>query len=106
MTDTSSNFRGDPYGHVTNQCGHLVVGIAAYSLAGLWGAGVGVLIGLAYLVGWEWGVQRLRLFWDGVEDAAFVTAGAVFLPLYATGYGPVTVIIVGLWLGFGAWLRR
>jgi hypothetical protein len=106
MTDLSSNFRGDPYGHVTNQCGHIVVGMAAYVLSGVWGALAATLIGAIYLIGWEWFVQRLRLFWDSLEDAAFVTTGALFVPFYLAGYGSAVVITVGLWLTFGAWLRR
>lgn len=35
----SDDYAGDPYGHVTNECGHTVLGIALASVAafaGLW----------------------------------------------------------------------
>ena len=103
---TPSNFRRAPYGHITNQAGHFVIGLFAYVLLGATGGVLVVLIGAAYLIGWEWGVQRFSLFWDSVEDAAFVTAGAAFLPVVAYGQGPGMVITVAIWLAVGAWLRR
>lgn len=102
----ASNFRRDPAGHLGNQCGHICIGIAAYVLLGIWGLPVALLIGAVYVIGWEFWWQGGRLFWDSIEDGAFVTAGAAFLPVVAMGQGLGMVVTVGLWLGFGAWLRR
>ena len=102
----ASNFRRDPAGHLGNQCGHICIGLAAYVLLGVWGGAGAVLIGAAYFVGWECGVQRLRLFWDSIEDTNYVTVGALFVPSMKMGYGPGMVIVVGLALAFGAWLRQ
>jgi len=102
----ADNFRRDAYGHVTSQCGHICIGLAAYILLGVWGWTAALLIGLVYVIGWEFWWQGGGLFWDSIEDAAFVTAGALFLPVVAVGQGPGMVITVGLWLAFGAWLRR
>jgi hypothetical protein len=107
VTLPPSNFRRDPLGHVGNQSAHfLLVGYFPSEILGPWGGATAALIGLVYFVGWEWGVQRLWLFWDSVEDAAFVTAGALFPLAVAMGLDLGAAITVYLWLGFGAWLRR
>ena len=102
----ADNFRRDAYGHVTSQCGHICIGLAAYILLGVWGWPAALLIGAAYAVLWEWLWQGGGLFWDSIEDAAFVTAGSLAWPLVAMGYGMYFVLIVNAWLSVGAGLRR
>ena len=70
MTLPPDNFRNDPKGHIGNQCGHMVLGLGAYALLGLYGGAGVVLVAAAYLVIVEGLIQRLTLFWDSVEDAA------------------------------------
>jgi len=101
-------FSGDPYAHVTNQCGHLVIGLAIASLAAF--AGLWWPIPLAAAAGYwlfaEYVLQRAGLFWDGIEDAGFVAAGASF-PFTVTG-SPMQISLVagvGIVLAIGAWRR-
>lgn len=107
---TSSSFQDDPYGYVTNQCGHARIG-AGVALLGLviwsgWGAAIATGIVVVYFVVIEWWLQGLTLFWDSVEDAAHVgfgAAGVVGLhylgPDYALGVFVAWVAILGL--GYG-----
>lgn len=106
MNLPSDNFRDDPKGYVGNQCGHMVLGIGAYALLGMYGGAGVVLVSAAYLIIVEGLIQRLVLLWDSVEDAAFVTAGAGFLLAYEAGYSVPVVLVIAAWLAFGAWLRR
>ena len=106
MTLPPNNFRDDPAGHVGNQCGHLCIGLAAYALLGVYGGAGVVLIAAAYFIIVEGLIQRLSLFWDSVEDAAFVTAGAGFLLAYETGYSVPVILVIAAWLAFGVWIRR
>ena len=106
MTLPSDNFRNDPKGHVGNQCGHMVLGLGAYALLGLYGGAGVALVAAAYLIIVEGLIQRLALLWDSVEDAAFVTAGAGFLVAYEADYSVPVVLGITAWLAFGAWLRR
>jgi hypothetical protein len=101
-------FPSDPYGHVTNQSGHLVLGLAIASLAafaGLWWP-IPLAAAAVYWLFAEYVLQRAQLFWDGIEDAAFVAAGASF-PFTVTGslLQIGLVAAVGVVLGIGAWRR-
>ena len=70
MNLPSDNFRGDIKGYAGNQCGHMVLGIGAYALLGLYGGAGVALVASAYLIIVEGLIQRLALLWDSVEDAA------------------------------------
>lgn len=81
--NTPSDFRGDPYGELTNQCAHTFLGIlfaGAFCLASLVWFGafpekeiVGVVVTLPYLLG-ELFAQRWR-GWDTISDVFFYAVG-------------------------------
>jgi hypothetical protein len=101
-------FSGDPYAHVTNQCGHVVFGLAIASVAafaGFWWP-IPLAAAAVYWVIGEYVLQRAGLFWDGIEDAGFVAAGASF-PFTVTGsWAQVGLVAaVGIALAIGAWRR-
>jgi hypothetical protein len=101
-------FSGDPYAHVTNQCGHFVIGLGIASLAafaGLWWP-IPLAAAAVYWVIGEYVLQRAGLFWDGIEDAGFVAAGASF-PFTAAGSWLQVGLVaaVGVVLAIGAWRR-
>jgi len=101
-------FPGDPYAHVTNQCGHLALGLAMSSLAafaGLWWP-IPLAAAAVYWLFAEYVLQRAKLFWDGIEDAGFVAAGAAF-PFTVTGSLAQIGLVaaVGIALAIGAWRR-
>jgi hypothetical protein len=105
---TPDSFFGDPYAHVTNQCGHLVIGLAIASVAafcGLWWP-IPLAASVAYWLVAEYVLQRAGLFWDGIEDAGFVAAGASF-PFTVTGSLLQIGLVagVGIVLAIGAWRR-
>ena len=108
MAIVPSSFEHDPYGHLTCQCGHLALGLAIASVAafaGLWWP-IPLAAAAFYWVIGEYVLQRAGLFWDGIEDAGFVAAGASF-PFTATGaWGQVALCAgVGIVLAIGAWRR-
>ena len=101
-------YPGYPYGHVTNQCGHVVLGLAIASVAafaGLWWP-IPLAAAVAYWLVAEYVLQRAGLFWDGLEDAGFVAAGASF-PFTVTGSLAQVGLVaaVGVVLAIGAWRR-
>jgi hypothetical protein len=104
---TGSSFRGDPYGWLTNQCGHVLSGIAGAWLAALCGAPVWLIVvgAVAISIGIEvW--QRLRQRGadgdDSIADVAFACWGALW---QVTGgwWPPALVISIGL--AAGTYLR-
>lgn len=93
---TPDAFWGDPYGHVTNQCAHFVVGVWLAIVAVSWsGPATPLLVGSLYLIVWEIGVQRGRLWRDSLEDTVHVTTGAaVITAALQGGYWPVVAVLV------------
>ena len=105
---TPDDFAGDAYGHLTNQAGHIVLGLGIASLAaflGLWWP-IPIAAAAAYWVIGEYVLQRAGLFWDGIEDATFVALGATF-PFTVTGSLTQVGLCfgAGLALAIGAWRR-
>lgn len=89
----------DWYGWLTVQCGHSVIGQAgAFILLPFFGAYLApVMVGLVYLVAWEWAVQRFRAgIGDGLTDTACTMAGASVLCGMTVGYGTAAIC-------FAAW---
>ena len=106
---TSDSFPGDPYGWLTNQCGHGVLGLAlaVYGDAlGLWWAYPLAAAFLYWLLIEVLG-QRLKLPADAFVDTVNVMAGATIPPALARGdLTAVGVLTVwGALLGIGYWGR-
>jgi len=83
----ADNFKNDWYGWITNQCGHVVLGLVLFcflmmlsflsgEFASRWV--VWSSIGLSYIV-WEFIIQR-GYKWDSVEDCIFVCGYGAGLP--------------------------
>ncbi len=101
-------FSGDPYAYVTNQCGHIVLGLSIASVAafaGLWWP-IPLAAAVAYWLFAEYILQRAGLFLDGLEDGGFVAVGASF-PFTTTGsWAQIGLVAaVGVFLAIGAWRR-
>lgn len=71
-----------PYGYLTNQLGHYVLGAAMFQLLGAYY----LLPVLLYLLAWE---VRHWNGWDSVIDTSFVASGA--LPAYVVL--PIAVVL-------------
>jgi hypothetical protein len=78
------DFPGNPYGELTNQLGHMVLGMVL-SLAFVPALAVPVIVGAAYWVVWEAAVQRLTLWADVLNDTANVMGGAAVMTAALTG---------------------
>lgn len=72
------DFKGDPYGAVTNQTGHFAIGLGVSIYLGLVGWWTVPLAALVYFVVVEIGTQALKLWRDSIMDTAHVMAGAAF----------------------------
>jgi hypothetical protein len=95
----ADNFRNDPYGWLTNQCGHVLLGIVGYIAVVfglLWHLGefperelAWAIVLIAYLA-WEFAIQRGNNLWDSLEDTIFVAAyGAGTLALAFREVDPI-----------------
>lgn len=86
------NFRGQPYGYLTNQLGHIGLGVLLVFLASRgWFEIAGeypvrlhvwVIIFAGYFVGWELWLQGWRGF-DSIEDTIFTCFYGAGAPLWA-----------------------
>lgn len=103
----SDDFADDWYGWLTNQCGHIVLGLGA-SVLMLWADWwTPVIAAVAYWLLVEGIAQNWKMWQDGVMDTFFVMAGASVLLAYEMG--AITLIgvavVTGAMLGGGAWKR-
>jgi hypothetical protein len=98
------DFRGDPYGWLTNQMSHVLCGIAGAWLVGL--AGTSPLAALAVVICASAAVEAVHLRrggrgGDSLADLGFVVSGAVWhlhpnLPFF---------LLIALGLGLGVRIR-
>ncbi len=106
----SDAYLDDPLAHAGNQSGHAMIGVGLSLVAAVLGVGevAALTIGAAYFLLIEWAWQRLKLFWDSIEDACHVTLGAALVHAMHY-YGPVAALAVfcgwGVVLAFGMWRR-
>ena len=105
----ADDFPSDPYGWLTNQAGHCLIGIAAAVLCaalGLWWP-LPLAIAAAYWLVAEYVLQRSALFWDGLTDTGFVAAGATLPAAMNLGdwWAVGLCVAVGVALGIGAKVR-
>ena len=100
---TPGNFPRNPYGHATNQAGHMAIGLClAAPLAPFWGYPAALIVAMGYGLLWEGLVQRYVLPWDSLEDTLNVAAGASYA---VSG----SLWVLGAWavlLAVGVWRRR
>lgn len=105
---TSSTYQNDPYGHLTNQCGHLVLGLGLATVAvylGLWWP-IPLAIGTAYWLISEYLLQRSQLFMDSLEDTLFVVLGSGYPMLQTGSYKQLLLCLtIGVALTYGIWRR-
>ena len=84
------DFAGDWYGWLTNQCGHVVIGLVPAGIAWFMSAPMLAafltIIGAYFLVV-EVLLQRLQLPWDSFVDTWFVALGAAVGTGLAMGSG-------------------
>lgn len=103
---TPDDFPGDPLGYAGNQAGHALLGaflaVLWACLSTWWPVPVGVVLAyyLAVEVAQGWSL-------DGVEDAAYVGAGAALPPAIVAGpwYAAALMAVGAVALGAGAWRR-
>ena len=98
------DFANDWYGWLTNQCGHIVLGLGAGLVVPIWGP---VTMAAFYWLVVEVVLQRNRLWRDSIMDTFFVMAGGSLLPAYDIGHLQALTVaaIAGCMLGFGVWKR-
>jgi hypothetical protein len=100
------DFRADPYGWLTNQMSHVLVGIAGAWIAGVLGAPAWAALSLVAGVAVALEALHLRRggrFSDSVQDVTFVLLGA----LWQVGSGdPFVAVIIIVDLGLGVRARR
>lgn len=108
---TSDDMPGDPYGWVTNQCGHFCIGLVVAVVGVAIGAPILALWPVAALVYWlvsEVWLQCLALWRDALMDTFHVASGVAVAASMHAGqvWWPVAMLAVwGLVLGLGAWRR-
>ena len=81
--------------------------MTAVALPG-WGEFLPIVIGIAYFLGIEWAWQRLKLFWDSVEDSCHVTFGAAVMAALHHSAAQAALWVLLAWaviLAFGMWRR-
>ena len=101
----SDAFLGQPYAYLTNQCGHMILGLAVAVFTPLhWGFDP-VIAALIYWLLIEVLDQRLRLFWDAAEDTMWVMIGAMILTIHDWGQMQYLMAMAGAGLAFGYWRR-
>ena len=106
----SDDFKGNPYGAVTNQTGHFAIGLGVVTLTGmssLWAVATAVLLYWAVV---EVAGQGLSLWRDSLMDTAHVAGGAYYgistVP-YATDWTPqIAFLIWAALLAFEGWDKR
>lgn len=102
-------FLNDWYGYLTNQTGHLMLGVLLFSIVSfvfsllftnisrLSGEGAHEWAMSAILVGYGlWEAMQGGLAWDGVEDLAFVMGGASFSWAAWVNHRAVMVAVVSI----------
>ena len=83
---TSDDFKNDWYGWLTNQCGHIVLGLFVSCVAhyaGLWWLYAPLGAALAYWVIVELWAQKNALWRDSLADTLFVMCGGSIFPAYS-----------------------
>jgi energy-converting hydrogenase Eha subunit A len=106
-----SAFNGDPYGYLTNQCGHAyLVGFPlALALCPWFGLFLApIMVAVIYGLAWEIGVQKGRLWRDSFEDTVHVLAGASVLCAALSGDALIVLECMGAQAGLlavGVWRR-
>lgn len=104
---TPDDFLDDWYAWLTNQCGHIVLGLAVAAVMLPIGWWTPVVAALVYWVFVEFYGQGMRLWADSLADTLFVMAGGSVFAAHDAGWLTLlgVVSVAGAWLGFGVWKR-
>lgn len=101
------DFRDDWYAWLTNQCGHIALGLAVAAVMLPFGWWTPVVAALVYWVVVEcWG-QGVALWRDSIADTFFVMVGGSVFAAHDAGWPTLlgVFVIAGAWLLFGVWRR-
>lgn len=98
-------FPKDPYGYVTNQCGHMVLGLAVSVFTPLHWTFDPFVAAFVYWAVVEVYIERLTLIWDSLEDTMWVMVGAMILTIHDWGQLQYLMALAGAGLAFGYWRR-
>ena len=101
---TPDDFKGDPYGAVTNQCGHMCLGFGVTAFVGSFLPIAA--IAFIYWVIVECGIQGNKLWRDGIMDTAFITAGATLAAAPDVGLQQAVILFSAALLAFEGWNKR
>lgn len=107
---TPDDFRGDWYGHATNQAGHAYavgfpIGMALSGMGPIWATWWALI---SYLLIWEIAIQRGGSRADQLEDAAHVALGSLCAASAMAGAGVMMAVSWVIWASLaaaGVWRR-
>lgn len=95
------DFAGRPMAYAANQSGHMIIGMVLTALAALitpTAAPVAAVVTYAVLIEAPQIPHQNWRFWDGVEDCAWVGAGALIWHIHSTAIliTATTALLVGM----------
>lgn len=104
----SEDFQGDPYGAITNQSGHFILGLnlgyaASFLLPQITAV---LLVTYLYFLVAEVLLQKLKMPTDSFIDMAFVATGVAFASYVPHQWEPAVILMAFDMLLLREWERR